>query len=39
MSQRADSESVQQIEGDSKASNVDVEMLYAVVDKSRKKKQ
>ena len=35
---KADSESVQQIEGDSKASNVDVEMLYAVVDKSRKKK-
>ena len=34
---KADSESVQQIEGDSKASNV--EMLYAVVDKSRKKKQ
>ena len=34
---KADSESVQQIEGDSKAPNV--EMLYAVVDKSRKKKQ
>ena len=34
---KADSESVQQIEGNSKALNVD--MLYAVVDKSRKKKQ
>ena len=34
---KADSESVQQIEGDSKAPNVD--MLYAVVDKSHKKKQ
>ena len=34
---KADSESVQQIEGDSKSPNVD--MLYAVVDKSRKKKQ
>ena len=34
---KTDSESVQQIEGDSKAPNVD--MLYAVVDKSRKKKQ
>ena len=34
---KTDSESVQQIEGDSKAQNVD--MLYAVVDKSRKKKQ
>ena len=33
---KADSESVQQIEGDSKVLNVD--MLYAVVDKSRKKK-
>ena len=34
---KADSESVQQIEGDSKALNV--EMLYAVVDKSHKKKK
>ena len=34
---KADSESVQQIEGDSKAPNVVV--LYAVVDKSHKKKQ
>ena len=34
---KADSECVQQIEGDSKALNV--EMLYAVVDKSHKKKK
>ena len=34
---KADSESVQQIEGDSKAPNI--EMLYAVVDKSHKKKK
>ena len=34
---KADSESVQQIEGDSKALNAD--MLYAVVDKSHKKKK
>ena len=34
---KADSESVQQIEGDSKAPNAD--MLYAVVDKSHKKKK
>ena len=33
----ADSESVQQIEGDSKSQNVD--MLYAVVGKSHKKKK
>ena len=34
---KADSESVQQIEGDSKAQNV--EMLYAVIDKSHKKRK
>ena len=34
---KADSESVQQIEGDSKVPNAD--MLYAVVDKSHKKKK